>query len=88
MVYTQNPAVKDKIANLNRCSTLNLIKINPRCKKLIRDLVQLKWDKYEQLDQKTDPSLSHLVDALAYLAWKLYPLSSYKPTPSTATRYM
>jgi len=71
-----NPAVIDKIANLNRCFTLGLIRINPRCKKLIRDLTQLVWDKHGQLDQKTDPSLSHLVDGLAYLCWYLYPLTS------------
>jgi len=74
--FKTNPAVKDKIANLNRCFTLGLIKINPRCKKLIRDLTQLEWNDKEQLDQKTDPSLSHLVDSLAYLCWSLYPLSS------------
>jgi PBSX family phage terminase large subunit len=74
MMQTLNPAVKDKIANLNRCFTLGLIKINPDCKKLIRDLKQLVWDKNGQLDQRTDPSLSHLVDGLAYACWKLYPL--------------
>ena len=42
--------------------------------KSIRDLTQLVWDKHGQLDQKTDPSLSHLVDCLAYLCWYLYPL--------------
>lgn len=73
--YKTNPAVKDKIANLNRCFSLGLIKINPKCKKLIRDLTQLVWDKEGQLDQKTDPSLSHLVDCLAYLCWYLYPLT-------------
>jgi len=72
---TLNPAVVDKIANLNRCFTLGLIKINPRCKKLIRDLKQLTWDKHGQLDQKRDPSLSHLVDSLAYLCYKLFPLN-------------
>jgi hypothetical protein len=72
--WKTNPAVKDKIANLNRCFTLGFIKINPRCKKLIRDLTQLVWDKHGQLDQKTDPSLSHLVDCLAYLCWTLFPL--------------
>lgn len=81
VVHFQNPAVIDKIANLNRCFTLGLIKIHPSCKKLIRDLKQLVWDKHGQLDQKTDPSLSHLVDSLAYLCWKLYPihnLNGYK----------
>ena len=74
VLYKTNPAVKDKIANLNRCFTLGLIKIHPSCKKLIRDLTQLVWDKNGDLDQKTDPSLSHLVDSLAYLCWYLYPL--------------
>lgn len=78
VVPTMNPAVVDKIANLNRCFTLGLIKIHPRCKKLIRDLVQLKWDKHGQLDQTTDKSLSHLVDSLAYLCWKIFPLIPQK----------
>src|SRR6056297_3317907 len=78
VVHFQNPAVIDKINNLNRCFTLGLIKIHPSCKKLIRDLNQLVWDKHGQLDQKTDPSLSHLVDSLAYLCWKLYPINNLK----------
>ena len=81
--FKTNPAVKDKIANLNRCFTLGLIKIHPRCKKLIRDLTQLEWDKHEQLDQKTDPSLSHLCDSLAYLCWTLYPLRSNQTATAT-----
>lgn len=81
--YKTNPFVKDKIANLNRCFTLGLIKINPRCKKLIRDLTQLVWDKHGQLDQKTDPSLSHLVDSLAYLCWYLYPIKMNNSKPVT-----
>lgn len=71
---THNPFVVDKIANLNRCFTLGLIKIHPRCKKLIRDLTQLEWRKDGELDQKTDESLSHLVDCLAYLCWYFFPL--------------
>jgi hypothetical protein len=78
IIPTVNPLVVDKIANLNRCLTLGLIRIHPRCKKLIRDLLQLKWDKHGQLDQKTDPSLSHLVDCLAYLCWHVYPLVGSK----------
>jgi hypothetical protein len=78
IVHQTNPLVVDKIANLNRCFTLGLIKINPKCKKLIRDLTQLKWDKNKQLDQKTDPSLSHLVDALAYLCCNQFPLIKKK----------
>jgi len=80
VTYKTNPHVSDKIANLNRCFTLGLIKINPRCRKLIRDLIQLVWDKHGQLDQKTDPSLSHLVDGLAYLCWTLYPITGQSDT--------
>lgn len=86
VIHTTNPSVVDKIANLNRCFTLGLIKIHPRCKKLIRDLKQLVWDKHGQLDQKTDPSLSHLVDALAYLILYLYPLISYQDYKPTSQR--
>lgn len=74
VLQTHNPYVVDKIANLNRCFTLGIIKIHPRCKKLIRDLKMLKWNKQGELDQKTDKSLSHLVDCLAYVCWKLFPL--------------
>ena len=86
VLYKTNPAVKDKIANLNRVLTLGMIKIHPSCKKLRRDLKQLVWDKNHQLDQKSDPSLSHLVDGLSYLIWYLYPLqdmSGYKIRSST-----
>ena len=82
--YKTNPYVVDKIANLNRCFTLGLIKIHPRCKKLIRDLTQLVWDKNGKLDQTSDPSLSHLVDSLAYLCWYLYPIR--KAIKSTCTQ--
>lgn len=83
VVHFQNPAVVDKIANLNRCFTLGLIKISPECKKLIRDLKQLVWLKDGELDQKSDPSLSHLVDSLAYLCYKLYPLRDLSRTKVT-----
>ena len=81
-----NPYVVDKIANLNRAFTLGLIRINPRCKKLIRDLTLLTWDKHGQLDQKTDPSLSHLVDGLAYLVWRLFPLTGKTTKIGTTSR--
>lgn len=74
MRKVRNPYVDDKIANLNRCFTLGLIKIHPRCKKLIRDLTQLEWRKDGELDQKSDPSLSHLVDCLGYMCWHFFPL--------------
>jgi PBSX family phage terminase large subunit len=84
VVYKTNPAIKDKIANLNRAFTLGLIKIHPRCKKLLRDLKQLEWKADGlKLDSGSDDSLGHLTDCLAYAVWYLYPLqdfSKYKIT--------
>lgn len=84
--FEPNPFVKDKIANINRCFTLGLIKIHPRCKKLIRDLKQLTWKKDGELNQTTDKSLSHLVDGLAYLCWVLFPLMGETDVYGTSQR--
>lgn len=74
VVYKTNPAVKDKISNLNRCFTLGLIKIHPSCRKLIRDLKQLEWNSREKFDEGKNGDLGHLVDGIAYAMWYLYPL--------------
>lgn len=68
-----NPFVTDRVNNINRLFTENRIIINPKCKKLIGDLEKVSW-KNEKLDQKTDPMLTHISDALGYLCWKLEPI--------------
>lgn len=71
--YVQNPFVFDRVNNINRLFTDNRIIINPKCKKLIGDLERVSW-KDNKLDQKTDPMLTHISDALGYLCWKLAPI--------------
>jgi len=45
--------------------------IHPRCERLVNDLEQVTWDKNGDLS-KDDPMLSHISDALGYVAWRRY----------------
>lgn len=72
---TYNPLVRDRVNNINRLLSHKRIIIHPRCVKLIGDLEKVSW-KDGQLDQKTDPLLTHLSDCLSYWCWKVAPLTS------------
>lgn len=67
---TRNPHVNDRVNNLNRLLKSNKIIIDKGCKKLINDLEKVSW-KDNKLDQKSDPMLTHISDALCYLTWAL-----------------
>jgi PBSX family phage terminase large subunit len=77
----RNPFVIDRVNNVNRLFTNNKIIIDPRCKKLIGDLEKVSW-KDNKLDQKSDPMLTHISDALGYGCHYLLPMTG---TPSRAT---
>jgi PBSX family phage terminase large subunit len=81
----RNPFVTDRVNNVNRLLMNNQIIINPKCKKLIGDLERVSW-KDNKLDQKTDPSLTHISDALGYLANHLFPITGHGK-PIEITRY-
>lgn len=65
---TRNPLVFDRVNNVNALLRNQKLIISPRCKKLINDLEKVSW-KGHDLDQKTDPMLTHISDALGYLTW-------------------
>ena len=65
---TRNPLVFDRVNNINALLKQGRLFIHPRCKKLINDLEKVSW-KGQDLDQKSDPSLTHISDALGYLGW-------------------
>tara|TARA_R110000787_G_scaffold273466_2_gene381167 strand:+ start:65 stop:1117 length:1053 start_codon:yes stop_codon:yes gene_type:complete len=71
----RNPFVTDRVNNVNRLLTDNRIIINPKCKKLIGDLEKVSW-KDNKLDQKTDPMLTHISDAMGYALWHLDPIGT------------
>lgn len=68
-----NPLVVDRVNAVNRALMLGNIIIDPKCKKLINDLEKVSW-KDNKLDQKTDPMLTHISDALGYGVWQLLPI--------------
>lgn len=67
----KNPHVKDRYNNLNRLFEQKRIIIDPSCKMLIKDLEQLVYDNKDEM-------LSHISDALGYLAWYAFPLKKPK----------
>lgn len=75
VVPFKNPYVKDRYNNLNRLFHYKKIFISPKCEKLIEDLEQLVYDN-------KDDMLSHISDALGYVAWKLLPLEKVKREPT------
>jgi phage terminase large subunit len=82
---TYNPAVKDRVNNVNRLFGENNIIIDPKCKKLINDLERVMW-KDNKLDQKSDPMLTHISDALGYGCHKLKPYFKMDLTPRSGSR--
>jgi hypothetical protein len=71
-----NPFERDRTNNINYLlldanKNVRLL-IDPRCKKLIKDLKLLK-NKNGKIDKTSDPYLSHASDALGYMAYMLFP---------------
>jgi len=85
IMSTYNPAVKDRVNNVNRLFGQNKIIIDPKCKKLINDLERVMW-KDNKLDQKTDSLLTHISDALGYGCHKLKPYFKMDLKPRTGKR--
>ncbi|MCK5605120.1 terminase family protein [Candidatus Pacearchaeota archaeon] len=75
----RNPFVKDRYNNLNRLFEQGRIIIDPSCKYLIKDLEQLVYDN-------KDDMLSHISDALGYVAWFIDPLEAPKRRGSVTYR--
>ena len=77
-IPTENPHVRDRVNAVNtRCQTMDgashLI-VDPQCSKLIGDLEQVTFADNGDLDQKTNPLLTHISDALGYwIAWEWPP---------------
>lgn len=85
IVSTHNPFVKDRVNTVNKALVDKNIIIHSRCKKLINDLERVVW-KDNQLDQKTDPLLTHISDALGYAAYKMFNNINVNLKPFTGRR--
>jgi PBSX family phage terminase large subunit len=81
VIDTHNPYIVDRVNNLNRLLHQGRIKINPKCVKLIADLERVQWDKTgSDLDEGKDRQLTHISDALGYLAYRILPMIQQQPT--------
>jgi len=76
---TRNPFVKDRINNVNRLLKDGRIIIDPKCKRLIQDFEKVVWDG-QDLDKRSDASLTHISDALGYWCWSLDNMVYRTPT--------
>jgi hypothetical protein len=77
---TRNPLVFDRVNNVNYLFKAGRIVVDPKCKKLINDLEKVSW-RGQDLDQKTDPLLTHISDALGYLCWAKMNAFRKEPPP-------
>ena len=72
-----HPAVKDRLACLNKklqdAKDKVGMTVDPKCKYLIKDLEQCERDKKGGID-KSNPELSHMIDACSYLLEIKFPI--------------
>lgn len=82
-----NPAVKDRVTLMNSkletAAGERAMRIDPRCRELIKDLEQVLYKENSLVIEKDrDPKRSHLSDALGYLVWqecRVEPRSGERP---------
>lgn len=82
-----NPAVKDRVTVMNSkletAAGERAMRIDPRCRELIRDLEQVLYkDNSVVIDKDRDAKRTHLSDALGYLVWqecRIEPRSGDRP---------
>lgn len=65
-----NPAVRDRVNNMNRLFRDGSVIIDKKCKFLIKDLEKVEW-KNGDLDEGREKDLTHISDALGYWTWAL-----------------
>ncbi len=71
----RNPPVEDRYNTVNQRLREGRIQIDPSCPMLIRDL--------ERVTHEDNPEyLTHISDALGYLAWHVFPLKRVRLAPS------
>lgn len=73
VIDTLNPFVRDRVNNINRLLAQGRIVIDEKCRHTINDFEKVVW-KDGELDQKTDPLLTHISDTVGYGAWQLFPM--------------
>lgn len=70
-----NPPVRDRVtlmnAKLESAAGKRMLRVDPRCRELIKDLEQVTYKENSlMIDKDRDPRRTHLSDALGYLIWQ------------------
>ena len=74
-VPKSNPAVRERVALVNAklksAAGTRMLRVDARCRELIKDLEQVSYKENSLLiDKDRDPKRTHLSDALGYLIWQ------------------
>jgi hypothetical protein len=74
-VPRSNPAVRERVALMNAklesAAGRRMLRVDARCRELIKDLEQVSYKESSLLiDKDRDPKRTHLSDALGYLMWQ------------------
>ena len=70
-----NPRVINRVNSVNNQFAKNNIKIDNRCKSLIKDFEQVVNKENTRDIDKSNPNLTHMSDAFGYLCNWLYPIN-------------
>jgi hypothetical protein len=83
-VPKKNPEVKDRVNSVNAllrdASDRVRVFIDPKCKALRRDLLEVTWKQGTsgfELEKKKNKDLTHISDALGYLISEAHPISAF-----------
>jgi hypothetical protein len=74
-IPTKNPPVRDRLALMNgklaAADGQRTLKVDSRCRELIKDFEQVTYKEGSQVvDKERDSKRTHLSDALGYLLWR------------------
>jgi PBSX family phage terminase large subunit len=75
--HVQNPFRMDRYNCVNNLFEKDRLFIDPKCKKLIRDLESIAFKEGTSLPDVRDKSLGHITDALGYLAHWAFPIVQF-----------
>jgi hypothetical protein len=74
LVPKSNPPVERRVASVNAAFRNGKLKIDARCKTLIKDLETLAYKPGSPIFDLRDPNIGHISDALGYLVYTRMPL--------------
>ncbi len=75
--FVRNPFRADRYNCVNGLLEKKRIIVDPKCPKLIRDLEQVSYKEGTNLPETKEKHLTHISDALGYVAHWAYPLYDY-----------